>query len=314
MSSDRGSRRISDCDRGYFPRGSSVLRRVHAERAVGLLYGQRALMIGALNPVAFIGTTERSKAQNQPWKRLVHTAKLFEAVFFGTRVEADRALALTARLHNHVRGRFPTAVGPYPAGTEYSAFDPELMLWVIAPMYDSARVLYELLVRPLTAAEREQLWQDYLRFGELFGMPRDCAPATTRELGAWWVRQWSSERIFLTPYARAVGHSIARRLPLPLWARGPMRAGTQVLIGSLPRPVRDEYGFNWSAADEIAFQALAAAHRATRPLFPKAIRRGSCLAFYEVVADQERNDVRAGRTGFDLPHELRVQASQELPA
>ena len=37
---------------GHFPTGSSILRHVHSQRAVGLLYGQRALMIGALNPIA----------------------------------------------------------------------------------------------------------------------------------------------------------------------------------------------------------------------------------------------------------------------
>jgi uncharacterized protein (DUF2236 family) len=91
---------------GYFPRGSSILRRVHAERAVGLLYGQRALMLGALNPIGFIGTTQRSKAHNTPWKRLTHTAQMFEAVFFGSREEADRALGFTGRLHD--RPELPT--------------------------------------------------------------------------------------------------------------------------------------------------------------------------------------------------------------
>jgi uncharacterized protein (DUF2236 family) len=80
---------------GYFPPGS-VLRRVQSERAVGLLYGQRALMLGALQPLAFIGTTQRSKAHKTPWRRLTHTAQMFEAVFFGSREQADRALAFTA--------------------------------------------------------------------------------------------------------------------------------------------------------------------------------------------------------------------------
>lgn len=30
---------------GYFPRGRSMLRRVHGERAVGRLYGQRSLLL-----------------------------------------------------------------------------------------------------------------------------------------------------------------------------------------------------------------------------------------------------------------------------
>ena len=66
---------------GHFPRGRSMLRRVHSERAVGLLYGQRGLAIGALNPRAFVGTWEHTHAQLKPFQRLAHTAKAFEAIF-----------------------------------------------------------------------------------------------------------------------------------------------------------------------------------------------------------------------------------------
>jgi hypothetical protein len=70
-------------------------------------------MLGPLNPLAFIGTTQRSKARDKPWKRLTHTAEMFEAVFFGTREEADKALAFTARLHKrrspNPRARFRRA-------------------------------------------------------------------------------------------------------------------------------------------------------------------------------------------------------------
>jgi uncharacterized protein (DUF2236 family) len=279
---------------------------------VGLLYGQRALMIGALNPIAFIGTTQRSKANDQPWKRLTRTAKLFEAVFFGTREQADRALDLTDRLHRRVRGKIPHGVGPHPAGTPYSAFDPELMLWVVAPMYDSALVLYELLVKPLSHLEREQLWQEYLQFGELFGMPREYVPGTVDELDAWWQEQFASERIFLTDYARAVGRSIATRLPLPLWARAPMRVGTHVLIGSLPPHVRDRYGFTWTPRHQLILQAITATHRGTRPLIPRPISSGSCLPFYATVAQQERHNAREGKTGFDLPDELLARAASDF--
>lgn len=283
---------------GYFD--GSVLRQVQRERAVGLLYGQRALMLGALQPLAFIGTTQRSKAQQAPWRRLTHTAQMFEAVFFGTREQADRALAFTARLHDKVRGTIPEAAGPFPAGTPYSAFDPELMLWVVAPMYDSARALYELLVAPLSGDEREALWQDYLLFGELFGMPRDAAPPTAAALDAWWDERFASEEIFLTPQARAVGRSIGTRIPVPLYARGPMQAANVVLVGSLPTRVREAYGLSWSRRDEAVFRALCTAARAGRPLVPRQVRRGSCMPFYDLIAQQERVNIRAGRVGFDV--------------
>ena len=115
--------------------------------------------------------------------------------------------------------------------------------------------------------------------------------------------------MFLTDQARAVGHSIATKLPLPLWARAPMRAGTHVLIGSLPPRVRDEYGFRWSRRDETALRALATAHRAARPLVPGPIRSGSCLPFYATVAREERSNIRAGRTGFDLPDGVLTRAT-----
>src|SRR5207248_11798240 len=62
-------------DEGYFPRGRSVLRRVHRERVVGYLYGQRALLMQATHPVAFAGLTANTSGLDAPFQRLAHTAK-----------------------------------------------------------------------------------------------------------------------------------------------------------------------------------------------------------------------------------------------
>src|SRR5688572_11399825 len=172
--------RLMSDDPGYFPRGRSVLRRVQGERAVGLLYGQRALMLGALHPLNFVGTMEHPYAREMPFQRLAHTGKAFEAIFFGTRAEADEVLARVRRLHDGVRGEIPEDAGTFAAGTPYSAMDPELMLWTVAVMMDSAEAFYDLLVRRLDDGERESLWQDYLRFAALFEMPLESAPATYR--------------------------------------------------------------------------------------------------------------------------------------
>src|SRR5947199_6898386 len=97
------SRRVGQYD-GYFPRGSSMLRRVHEEHLVGLLYGQRALCIGALAPLNYVGTSEHSSARLTPFKRLAHTGNAFEKIFFGSRGEADAVLSYVQRLHQRVRG------------------------------------------------------------------------------------------------------------------------------------------------------------------------------------------------------------------
>src|SRR5437764_9008525 len=170
MSTHRGQ------DDGYFPRGRSMLRRVHDEHLVGLLYGQRALCIGALAPLNYVGTSEHSYAKLTPFKRLVHTGNAFETIYFGTCEDADRVLEYVRKLHERVKGTLPKDAGVAPKGTPYSAMDPELMLWTVAVIADSAQTFYELLVRRLSDGEREALWQDYIRFAELFGMPREVAP------------------------------------------------------------------------------------------------------------------------------------------
>lgn len=50
-----------------------MLRRVHGERSVGLLYGQRALAIGALNPLNFLGTHAHTHSRLTPFRRLTHS-------------------------------------------------------------------------------------------------------------------------------------------------------------------------------------------------------------------------------------------------
>src|SRR5215475_4564356 len=98
----------------YFPPGRSLARRVHGDRAVGLLYGQRALLIGALEPLAYTGTMLSTKAGDYPFTRLARTAKIQETVFLGTRAEADRVLASVHRLHERIEGELPEAAGPHP--------------------------------------------------------------------------------------------------------------------------------------------------------------------------------------------------------
>src|SRR6185295_223318 len=110
-------------------------------------------------------------AGDRPFQRLARTAKVQETVLLGTRAEADKALAAVHRLHERVKGTLGEAAGAHAAGTSYSAFDPELMLWTLAVIADSGRAMYETMVRSLSEVEREELWQDYVRFGELFGLP-----------------------------------------------------------------------------------------------------------------------------------------------
>jgi uncharacterized protein (DUF2236 family) len=274
---------------GYFPAGESVLRRVHGERAVGLLYGQRALLMQATDPVAFTGLLGSTNGLAAPFERLVRTAKIMESVYFGSCDEADRVTARVRGMHARVRGAIDRPAGPHAAGTPYAADRPDMLLWILACLADSALAVYRAFVAPLAdPAQRERFWQDYLLVGELFGLPRAEAPAGYDAFRDYMRARMCSGELFVTDEARALGRRVAFQLPLPARRRPALPAVNLAVVGTLPPRVRRLYEIAWTPAHEAAFQALARGTRLSRPLLPHGVRRGRSARDYEAVAREER--------------------------
>jgi uncharacterized protein (DUF2236 family) len=288
-------------DDGYFPRGTSLLRAAQEERLVGLFYGQRALAIGALHPVNYTGTAQATSGRSKPFRRLARTANDFEKIFLGTRAEADKVLAKVHTLHSRVQGELPEEAGPYPAGTPYSAFDPELMLWTMAVIADSTEYFYELFVRRLGGWERESLWQDFVRFGELFGMPRSIAPATYPEFRTWWDETLAGPGMHLTDEARYMGSAVAFQIPMPAVNQAAKRVHDLIMLGSLPPRVRELYGLAWSEQQTRAFRVAVASMRVGRRLAPRAVTHGSNVRSFELVRSTEQKRLDNGRPTPQLP-------------
>ena len=279
----------------YFPPGRSVAHRVHGDRSVGLLYGQRALLIGALEPLTYTGTMISTRSKDRPFKRLARTAKIQETIFLGTKAEADEEPAKVARPHDAINGTLPEAAGVHPAGTPYSAWDPELMLWTLAVIADSGRAMYETMVRRLSAAELEDLWQDYVRFGELFGLPRTEVPATYPEFRAWFDAKLASPELHATEHALEMAPLVAFKQPVPLPARGNIAAQNHLIKGTLPPRVREIFGIPWTRAHETSFRAAAAAHRRARRLFPTTSSTSSAVSRGKEAARGRRSSPPAPR-------------------
>ena len=272
---------------GYFPRGSSVLRRVHGARIVGVLYGQRALLMQATHPLAFAGLLANTTGLDAPFRRLTHTAKTMEKVFFGTREEADRELRRVRALHQRVRGTISEPAGPHPAGSAYRADDPEFLLWILACLADSAQATYERFVRRLRDSERERFWQDYRLLGELFALPALRAPATYADYRAYMRERLASPDLHVTEEARAIGKQVAFRLPLPAQRQAALPVINFAVVGLLPPRVRELYGIHWDAERQVALEGLTAALRVGARVTPGFLRRGPSAADYDVVARTE---------------------------
>lgn len=287
-------------DDGYFSRGT-MLRHVQEHRAVGQTYGQRALVIGATHPVPYVGTSSSTNAKERPFMRLSSTAEAFESIFFGDRAEADKVLAMVHHMHTRVNGVLPQDEGVHPAGTPYDAFDPELMLWTMGMLADSSRVCFEHLVRPLSDDEREALWQDWIRFGELFGMPRSVAPPTHRDFDVWLAEHLDGDRFHVTEEARVVGRAIATAMPVPRHLRIGVQGTNLVVVGLLPERVREAFGFSWGPVRQATFRTITAAVRASQRITPDRVRLGRNTDLFRIVSDTERQIIARGGRTMELP-------------
>ncbi len=122
-----------------------MLRRVHRERVMALS-GPRALLMQAAHPLAVAGLLAHSSALDEPYDRLARTAQVMHAIGFGSRTEANEVTRRVRAMHRQVQGRLRRPVGRFPAGTEYRADDPELLLWVLFTLVDSGLVVYRTYV------------------------------------------------------------------------------------------------------------------------------------------------------------------------
>ena len=120
------------------------------------------------------------------------------------------------------------------------------MLWTLAVIADSGRAMYETMVRPLSDDEREGLWQDYVRFGELFGLPRSEVPGSYREFSAWFDGKLASPDLQATEHALEMAPLVAFEQPVPAAARGNLAIQNHIIKGTLPPRVREIFGIRWS--------------------------------------------------------------------
>src|SRR5258708_4737542 len=96
--------------------------------------GGRALLMQVANPLVAQGVVDHSGYETDPFGRLVRTVRWLVAVAFGTKAEARAASATVMRVHATVRGSLAAAnrAPGLPAGTAYSALDPDLARWLLA--------------------------------------------------------------------------------------------------------------------------------------------------------------------------------------
>lgn len=240
-----------------------------------LVGGGRALLMQVANPLVAQGVVDHSGYEEDPFGRLVRTVRWLVAVTFGTNAEAREASRTVMRVHDRVRGALAAGneAPGMPAGTAYSASDPQLSRWVLATILDSMLATYAAMVGPLLRDDADRFVREWRGAGRLVGVSAANMWDGARDLRSYVDRE--VQTLHPVNASREAAHVVLRP-PLPTRALRPATAWVAFLTtGLLPHRLRSAYQLRWTPAHAATHRATCASMRQVHRVLPRRLRVSS---------------------------------------
>ena len=117
----------------------------------GLIFGPAAAILQIAHPRIAQGVAEHSDFRNDTLGRLRRTLAATNGIAFGTVAEAEKIQQHLHHVHGQVRGKISEGMNG-PKG--YSAFEPDLLIWVLATLVMASVKGWELVYGPLPLERR----------------------------------------------------------------------------------------------------------------------------------------------------------------
>ena len=250
-----------------------IARKINREIVAVLGWG-RAILLQFAHPLVAAGIADHSgfnSDQRGYVARAHRTVAAMLSLTFGSEEEARKTAARINAIHDRVHGTLREAAGVFPAGTPYSARDPELLRWVHATLLDSVPLAYERFVGPLTVDEKDRYCREAADVEPLLRIPDGFLPRSTGELNSYMHEMYDSGQIVVTDTARELARNLLSppfgTIGAPLFS--PVRLSA---VGLLPPHIRAEYGMSWDAHDERALARATTLVRTGRRWLPRLLR------------------------------------------
>jgi uncharacterized protein (DUF2236 family) len=235
----------TDPAEAFFPPGS-ITRHVNGDLPAMLIGGIAALLLQTLHPLTMAGVDRHSNYRENPLGRLERTARFLGTTTFGTRAEAEEAMAWVRSVHAAVNGVAPD-------GRLYSAEDPALITWVHAAemhCFLTSSVIYG--PRPLSPDEQDRYLDEMARVA--LGLGAVEVPRNRAELDAYFAAV--RPELALTKEARTARNFVRRGV-----ARWPHEITTYAILVAAAQGVLPPW-----ARQQLRMPAVPAADRlAVRP-------------------------------------------------
>lgn len=149
---------------------ASVTWRVHAEPILWLA-GYRALLLQSLHPRALAGVLQNSNFREDPWGRLIRTARFYGEVVFGDTATAQKAGRRVRAIHARLGGVDPDS------GERFRVDEPDLLRWVYVTATESFCSTAQRAGLNLTPAEVDRYYDEQRQVAVLVGLDPEDVPA-----------------------------------------------------------------------------------------------------------------------------------------
>lgn len=256
---------------GYFA-PDSLVRRIGNTPLTPFLGGGAAVLLQVAHPLVAAGVVAHSDYRRDLWRRLAQTLRALYLIVYGTKEEADRAGAAVQAVHERVRGTIPARLGRFPAGTRYSADDPDLMLWVHGTLVYASLAVYSRFAQRLSREEEERYYGEMALVARIFGTPAEVIPPSLPEFRDYFEGRLASGDICVTRPAREVA-AVILDAPLPAPLRLLVPSHRLSTAGLLPARLREEYELRWTTLHDLALPVAARSlHLGAVPLLRLAAR------------------------------------------
>lgn len=167
-----------DPKRGLFGPGS-VFWEVNRHALPYFLGALQSVQMQLAHPWVAQAVYEHSKVMSDPTKRRQLTYIFLWSIIYGDLDLVLRRSQALFRVHGRVRGQIPAEggdAGRHAAGSPYHANEVGAMLWVHVTAFYCRVRLYEDLVRPLSAADKDRFVQEAKLYAFCFGIPESAHP------------------------------------------------------------------------------------------------------------------------------------------
>ena len=220
-------------------------------REVGILLGgMRALLLQLAHPAVAAGVHQHSAFRQDILGRSRRTAAAMYQLVFGDLAQALETSRRLYAVHRRIRGHIETTGASAPTGQPYQANDPGLLLWVLATLYDTSRLMYEQLVAPLTPEEHVRAHEETRLMAALMGIPPDAFPATPADFKQYFQSMLEDDVLVVGPVSRDHAQILLHAPFVPTSFVATLTAGL------LPPTLCEGFGLRWDARTARRHQRL----------------------------------------------------------